>query len=437
MQKITESKITLRFSIFAHLFPGEQLFVAGSCPELGKWDLSKGIQLFSNNLEQSEPKMYASDFVSFEIPNKIRGVSYKYAIKSNTNYIWEAEENRYLELETNDFVISLLMFDNEIFLTPRNYEERYGHKQERKLREKTLYKYAYKIPKKPTRICPYHHEHSEIIYFKNYSEIYAVFPQKYKLLKMDARSILGMEDNEFYYHKNQTLYKCHIDSNTYEIIQKWLFKNASFNYDYSMFCSALSKNYGYLVSNKHAIKLRIDSSNKCYKLPDRKKFESHSEIFTKGIACKVVSGRYLYYFTSFEITRLDILDEEAGWLLIFKFPKKGMHKCIYNVLEFASDYEILIYYENKPFKIRFILADLFDFLQTNTIHFKNGYKGVQVNSENEYFSPFICSKHNNVILCVKKENCKSYTVKGFDFVNGKKLGPCWLSDWDKEFNFDK
>jgi len=84
---------TVRFMVDAPTYYGENVFITGSTPTLGNWDVSKAYPLLSSNYTAERPLWWADVLLEFEEGFKGGEVRYKYARQQDCGQDWIVEQD--------------------------------------------------------------------------------------------------------------------------------------------------------------------------------------------------------------------------------------------------------------------------------------------------------------------------------------------------------
>jgi len=414
-----EKLVWIQFQINANTILGEEIFIVGSCPELGNWDPNKAIKLSTSG--DKYPLWISQDIQIFLSAKKAK-VEYKYIKKLNGNVLWEMGRNRSLPEVLDKYLKKIKAAD---FRFCHNIEKRYGsyglifYDEEGKGNN---FEYYFEERPNVRKLCPYHKNNEEIIYMTSFEDNLSFFVTKthQNVFICNNERFLGINKDKIY-----TLHKNYNHSTENEMTSgikenkidygngKYYSRNIWFDkknqiYFNSKFAFTSNGNYGYCTNKISYIKIFMDGGDKSFELPSKNNNYDWQSIHTK-----IVFDRYLFYIDNKFILRLDILDEESGWELIYTFKNVELPEWTGSVIyEFLSPNELIMYLRNQG------VLQLIDLIKSKeNLHVKK--KNILPDQFRRY-SFYKCTKHN-VIFFWENSICHTLTLYGYDFTKNCSL----------------
>lgn len=425
-----EFNIPVRFAITAHTILSEEVYVCGSCPELGCWDYQKSIKLYT------DPKNYpqwTSNFIMIKLAHSYN-ITYKYIKKLGANIIWEKGSNRALNINPADFIENLTLKDREFCHNVYESLGSYGTKNICEEGKYTEYIFSYKEFRNLAKLCPYEHNKNpnDIQVFISNHQIQFINPQTHKVLNLYSKMqpfIFLDSYRHFFVCSKEGFMECKYN------MQKGLYskyyprKRKEFpNHG----CYSKSANSLYFVHNNCIEKICLFNLSKTYLIGNPSIFEnSENSAYIAPyyvLGCKVINERYIYYITKNFISRFDVLDENEGWILICDLTK--LFKNYYPIfIGFSSDFTVNFYCSGT--KIHYIL-DIQNSNNSTGLPLIKHMEKINLLNESQYYESLKCAEHK-VNLFLKPGPARCIQSQTYDFNTKKSCNIDYLISSEKEY----
>lgn len=392
-------EISIIFKVKGFTLYSENIFVVGSCKEIGNWNPN-----FSIKLTPSKYPLWESPPISINY-DKIKDLQYKYIKKYNGNITWELGANRNLQKNINNFTSVIIVNDEEFCSEFREFLVMYGYSYKAEIGKKQELSFEYKKPLKVLNLCT-KCKNQKIQFLNSTDFLYIIdfLTHAFIQIKTQFHRISIFSKNTFFMVLNKGILKCKYKRKTHKFTANFI-KTKNLLWPSEIVYFNLT-NFLYIINIEIIEKINL-SNYKSYIFNEKFMNSNYKADFCFTQNAQLISQRYLYLITTNYVKRYDILDEENGWEIIGKFNKFSFYPQKVHFIRFCSDKEFVLFKGYTGIFYKFNIFNLDEYCEIG---------------EHDRLEIFNCPLHNEIFYLRNEKynlllNAYSYNIETSKFIN--------------------